>query len=306
MGDADLRAVQQETDAGSWSRLQHILAHDTDHGRRRAALKIASRAPGRPAWIEQLTEREPENGFAWLVRGMHTISWAWEIRTGHRAEHVAQDVWPIFHERLRQADQELAEAARLLPDDPLPLAESFPIVMGLQLGPDELWQRFAHVVQRDRWNYDGHTAMIQPLAPKWGGTEAQMMEFARTTVDNAPTGDPVHAVAAWVFAELWLEHDLDELRARSDVRDLINDAHRKSVSLPTFENSLTGLSARTDFSFAFALLNMYDELIEQAEHIGPRLGIGPWQYAGKNPWVPFEAELRRAHAATRKSKRRAA
>jgi len=64
--------------------------------------------------------------------------------------------------------------------DPLPVAHSIVVAMGLQLGQDEARRRFAEAHRRDRLNGTACVGMVQATARKWGGTNEGFSELYGT------------------------------------------------------------------------------------------------------------------------------
>ncbi len=133
-----------------------------------------------------------------LARG--TVKEAWRARGGKVVREVAPDAWPTFFSQLGLADDLLAQATRLKPQHPEPLAWGLITARGLQLGPDELQRRFERLVEVAPLHLSGHLAMLESIKAKWGGSHEAMFAFARQHAERAPEG---HEMAGLVVYAHW-------------------------------------------------------------------------------------------------------
>ena len=276
-GDRRAHQLREQLEQGNW-RAVHEALEGVDHAEQEFLIGALSEIPGRPDWIDAWVEACPDSALAWTFRGSHGVHWAWEARTGARANDVARDAWPKFFDRLERADYDLARATQLDPSSHVPWTLSMPIARGRELGPDELWKRFEQVVSRDPWNWYAHGQMVQSLCPKWSGSEAELMEFVSTIVERAPVGDPVHAQACSAVIEMFVELDAASYLTRSDVRSLVERAAAKSVGAREFESTRDGNAARNLFAATFWIMDRPTEAMAQLDAIGDDVTEWPWMY----------------------------
>jgi hypothetical protein len=144
---------------GEWQRLHEFLEATRDADARFFYVDTLSDVTGRPGWMDEWCAARPASAVPLLFRASHGRHWAWQARGSGLARTVKEDSWPLFHERLVAADRDLARAAELDPEDPLPHALGLWVVYGLSLGQAELLRRFGEVDRRHRWHLGAYRAI---------------------------------------------------------------------------------------------------------------------------------------------------
>jgi hypothetical protein len=159
LGDAEAHAFRAELERGEWQRLHEFLEATRDADARFFYVDTLSDVTGRPGWMDEWCAARPASAVPLLFRASHGRHWAWQARGSGLARTVKEDSWPLFHERLVAADRDLARAAELDPEDPLPHALGLWVVYGLSLGQAELLRRFGEVDRRHRWHLGAYRAI---------------------------------------------------------------------------------------------------------------------------------------------------
>jgi hypothetical protein len=304
-GDPAAHRFRAELAAGRWQEFHDFLHAERDWDSRDFYLSKLADIPGRPGWLEEWAQAQPDSPLPWLFRGYHSVNWAWQARGSGRANTVAEDTWPVFYARLVDADRELARAAAMDDEDPTPHVRGLQAAIGLNLGQPEKQKRFGEAVRRFRWHRTAHTIMIQATAAKWSGSNKEMFDFARWSSSEAPQGSSVHVVIPQAHLEKWLNlpRESDDGKARQaqyfrdeQVGGEIRQAAERSIRSPQYQVSRYTPSDRNIFAMCFSLMHDYDAQLEQMHLIGPLIQASPWNYQG-DPGLAYERARTRAVAA---------
>ncbi len=186
--DPQARQLRMDRAAGNaFSTLEAVRA---THGAWDHRWFLVSRIDGTEprAAFDALVAHHPSDPCAYLLRGVHALAWGWLARGTGWASSVTEEGWRLLRERLRLADADLRYAASLDPADPTPW--SFLIRVGLGLSWDKAAVRavFEETRRRDPEHYPAHRQMLWAVSPKWGGTDADMFDFARSIAQAVPFG----------------------------------------------------------------------------------------------------------------------
>jgi hypothetical protein len=247
LGDAQAHRFRAELAEGRWQEFHDFLDSITGWDDRQTYIyRLSSLIDGRPDWLHEWVAAKPASSLPLLFRGTHGTSWAWRARGSGRANTVEQDAWQVFFARLVEADRDLAAASALDPADPTAHARSLWTAIGLQLGQHEIRRRFGEVVRRHLWHQDAHHSMIQALAAKWHGSNAEMFEFARSVSLRAPEGHGLHALIASAHLEQWLNltHESTDGRERQ-IRYFCNPAVQVEIRAAAAKSIGSSRYART-------------------------------------------------------------
>jgi hypothetical protein len=276
LGDGGARELRDRLTARDWTRARTLLADapTTEHFARR--LVTAADTAGLEAWIDGPIRDEPSSTLPVLIKGARHVYWAWEARGSGRANTVPKDVWDVWFERLRRAEDCLDEVVDREPGN----AEAWHwlIVLGRarQVSKEERWRRYAGLVAADPTNFYGHTQMLEGLMAKWSGSAAEMFDFARRTAKDHPgTHLPVLVVHAH------LEHrwnvDDDDYLERPDVGDEIVAAAHASLWHPSYQPSLFTTQLLNTFAYVLSLADRYVEAERCFADLGDhRIYPRPW------------------------------
>ena len=281
VGDPEALRLRDVLAAGRWREAHDFLDSVKDPRMRNFYLTTLTNMTGWPGWIDEWVAARPDSPVPMLFAGWRKVNWAWEARGGGRAKTVKEDAWPLFHGRLVQADRELAQAAALDPADPVPVARSIWVAMGLSLGQAEVRRRFQAAEQREHLNHSACYAMIQATAKKWGGSHDAMFEFARWVARESPEGSPGHRVIALAHIEGWLDASTaDRPRYFSDpgVQAEIRQAAHWSILSPHYPADAATWADRNAFAFCFNRMGDHQAALAQFELIGTRITPAPWHF----------------------------
>ncbi|MFC0114797.1 hypothetical protein [Kibdelosporangium aridum] len=174
--------------------------------------------------------RDPE---LMLLAGDAYIGEAWAIRGSGWASSVGEDRAKMFLTTLEKARGPLEAAAEMLPADATPWAQMVTMGMGLGLDRSEQDAFWAETVKRAPTLYPAHWTRLQVLAEKWYGSHEEMSQFAITTVNNAPHGDPVTAMIVVAYFEVFIQA---KARAEREVRKPNLRAMAEGVFKKSYQN----------------------------------------------------------------------
>lgn len=253
LGDANAKRIRETLAAGNFAQVDGYLAKLRHWDARSFYVLSAARWEGRPAWLDAWAEAMPQSPIARLVRGAHSVHWAWE--GWHRAG--APEAAPAeFTERLTAADSDFAAAAQLDREDPTPYALMLRVSWagGHHLG--ERQERYQALCQRDPNNRLGHSEMLRCMSLRWGGSHELMFQFADATDHRAPEGSSLHTIIAEAHVERWYMADRDGADRgywqRPQVSGGIERAAQRSVESPHYNAGPMALVDRSWFAYCFA------------------------------------------------------
>lgn len=303
LGDRNGHYFRRELEEGRWQEYHDFLVAQSDARYRDFYLLNLIPAGSPPPWVDEWVATRPDSALPLVFRGRGKAMWAWQARGGGRASTVQEDTWPVFHQRLVDADRDLAQAAAIEPGSALPHVHSIWVAMGLSLGQAEVQRRYAEVERREHLNASAGVAMIQATARKWGGSHEGMLEFARSVSAQAPEGDSGHKLIALAHLELWLDLPKGEDTAHfkdEAVKAEIRAAADRSVRSPRYAGGLLDPADRNPFAMCFFFMGDYAAQLEQMQLIGPNVTASPWQYQGK-PGRAYERARLKALEATKRA-----
>jgi hypothetical protein len=190
--------------------IAHLAAVRSDPERLALAnQQFADRLSGR---LDHLRERArtlragPEAADVRALLARSLVAAAWELRGSGWAVNVPDDVWAPFRVRLEEADEAAYDALERAADHPAAAASRLNSALGLGLPSDEWWHRFEVARRAKPTLWPAHRSMLSALCAKWYGSDEQMWEFARRTVEQAPAGDAVVAVLPIAHLEQLVSH----------------------------------------------------------------------------------------------------
>ena len=236
------------------------------------------------AWIEAA----PDDAGAWLVRGIAQRGWAWDARGEGHAEDVPDAAWTVFHERLREAEAFLGEAARRDASDATPWGYLALTARGLGLEPPEIRARYGEARRRDADGWTAAMFALQSLAEKWSGTHEEMFAFAREVSGAARDGSPLHSLVPLAHHERWLyfSHFEDDRAGQRKyfegpaVQRELQAAWRRGPGSPAFRRGRFGPTQTALFAFGFTLGKDQPRAREAFEKLGPQVTHTPWSSQG--------------------------
>jgi hypothetical protein len=285
LGDAIGQRHRDELAAGDWHGTQDLLERTRDPMLRAFYVDTLTSIQGRPAWIDEWVSQRPDSSIPVLFRGSHSVYWAWEARGGGRANTVADESWPIFYERLVDADGDLSRAAEVDTDDPTPHQRRIWVAIGLQLGQDEVRRRFDQATSNALWQQGAHATLIQGITRKWGGSHDAAIAHGRSVLAQAPDGEPALRVVCDAHLERWLDFDVE--KAPADVRRAyflsdavkadVRQAFARYLGSPALRLTPWTHADRNVFATCFGLMNDVASMVEQVRSLRPEQQLMvPW------------------------------
>ncbi|MET4923275.1 hypothetical protein P3L51_13080 [Streptomyces sp. PSRA5] len=288
--DPDLARLRAAAARRDWPALREQLAGIPDGQERTWLLGRVVDVEGIEEWIPVVIAAEPESALALLVSGARRVSWAWEARTGLRANHVSREQFKTFHERLRVAEEELYEVAEREPDWVAPWYFLQMAGRGLQVGQEAARLRFEAAVSRCPAHMGAHQQQLQQVCAKWSGSHEEMHGFARTSMLKGPEGSSLGELVALAHLEHWLDLDAGEDTAyirRSDVVAELHEAADRSVRHPAYERPRDWIPTFNTFAMAFSLAGEKKAAAELFNALEGRVTDFPWQYISNDAAKAF-------------------
>jgi hypothetical protein len=185
-GDAACDDMVEALQARDWATARHYLANAPSAEIFADRVVGAAGVSGLQAWIDDVIRDEPDSTLPLLLKGARYTYWAWEARGSGLANTVSDDVWPVWFDRLRRAEDALDEVVEREPRNAEAWHWLIVLARARQVPMEERWRRYHALVAADPTNYYGHTQMLDALMKKWSGSHEAMLEFARTTAQANP------------------------------------------------------------------------------------------------------------------------
>ncbi|MFF4813857.1 hypothetical protein ACFY2K_04665 [Kitasatospora sp. NPDC001309] len=297
-GDESVRVLLGQAAAGDWTALRPALAAATG-----AELTFLVGAVSDVAGVEQWTARAvadaPGDALPLLLSGARHVTWAWEARSGARAQHVGEEQWKLFHQRLDVAEEQLLEVAEREPGWLAPWFFLQISARGASLGEEVATARFEAAVRREPGHPGSHRQRLQQLSAKWGGSHDAMHGFARSSMLAAPEGSPLGELVALAHLERWLDlpdgEDHAYLSGPAVVAELQEAAFR-SVLHPDFVPDRGWQSSFNTFAMAFSLADQRKTARLLFDALDGTVTESPWHYLAGDPVKAFRAHRDRCAA----------
>jgi|CXWL01.1.fsa_nt_gi hypothetical protein len=302
---ATRRAIEGLKTRGDWREADGLLAR-TRKGDERAAKAghIVGAAAGLPAWIDEWHKERIDRPEPWLIRGAIRIAWAWEARGSRRASEVEEDAWPVFFERLGEAEADLFEAIRRDAKDATPWAYLLITGSALNMEPPGLIERFDEARERDPHGWLAPWQALNALSEKWSGSHDIMFALAHELSASEPAGSQLHALIAEAHIHRWQYFGMEDPPDRKgqgryfdddDVQRELSRAWGRGPGSTPFKPGPFVNSQLAAFAFAFSLGEDMDLARAAFEKLNNRLTMTPWGYLGE----PVETFVRFRDAALR-------
>jgi hypothetical protein len=287
LGHPTALRLREELARGEWQNAHSFLDGLRDWDERAFFVGALTEWPGRPPWIEEwYRSKGRTSGVAALVRGAHSLNWAWEARGGGSAATVSRESAATFLERLANAERDLEQAALQDAEDPTPWALRIATGMGRNVGEDVLGRRFEQALRRDLDSRAAYARRLVSLTAKWGGSDQAMFRFARDAAGKAALGSSLHILVAWAHLEKWLGHAASgEAGAafaylrNEDVRREVLDARGKLFAAPAI-SPIFEMNDRNILAFCLWRCGEKATAGQELGAIGARISRVPWAYLG--------------------------
>ena len=231
-GDIELAAAADALTTGSWAEADALIDERGEDGwTERELQNIGSKVPQViNAWVDA----EP-SARSLSFKGRAMVDAAWDIRGGGLGSSVAFGDALTFRGLLAEADEVLVEAISLDETSAAPWAVRLPVGMGLQKDKDTMRGYFDQVHSRAPFHASAVSSMSQVLAEKWGGSEGELLEFARWAQSESPAGHPVRGTLPMAVHECGFAAAFKAKQA--GITDSIHKAY--SAYCGTFDEELT-------------------------------------------------------------------
>ncbi len=205
LGLEDAREARALLRFHHYYRLQRLMERLREAHPRRYGLVIAALAdwPGRPEWLDGWVWYASHLPESWMVRGAHSISWAFQAHQPGFRQPQGMLAMHTFFKRLEQAEEDLRKAAELAPKNPEPHAWLIASGGALGCSQTELKQRFKSLTRRDTDHFQGHSNLLIALYRRPEGSDNELFSFARRLSDQAAPGSLIHALIAQAHVERW-------------------------------------------------------------------------------------------------------
>jgi hypothetical protein len=280
-----LRIAQQKKD---WKTVQEFFSRLTDLDDREFYVNQLTEWPRRPDFFDVWVDASPKCADAWLLRGTHGIKWAWEARSGAKAEQVADEAWPIFFERLKQSWMDLDRVSELNPADATPFGQKIPCAMGLQLDKKVVFDCLSNTLARSQHSWQAHSAVLFYICKKWYGSHEEMFEFARSVSNAMPEGSGMHALIPIAHHERWIyavafEQDMDLAEKYFDqpeIRDEILSAYNRSLGSPAHRPNKSTRNQSSFFALGLVRTQSFDQALFELNRLDDRVPEFPWVQLG--------------------------
>jgi hypothetical protein len=289
-GDVAVRSALEGLKQGDWRAADELLAA-TRKGDDRAARAghMVAAADGWPDWIDRWHAERNDRSEPWLIRGALRIGEAWKARGSGRADDVDDDAWPVFFERLGEAEADLREAILRDETDAIPWA--YLLITGSALDQEvtELRERFNEAQRRDPQGWLAPWQALNALSEKWCGSHDIMFAFAREIGGGSPQGSQLHALIAEAHLHRWQYFSMeDPPNPREQSRYFDDGAVQKDLrrawergpGSPLFKPGRFANGQLALFAFAFSLGDDRDLSREAFEKLNNHLTIAPWSHLG--------------------------
>ena len=280
-GDPVTLALVNAANRYDWTAARSILARYRDDELSTLLSAVSRDASGLYDWLETVQKDAQDDPLATVAFGNATVSYAWRIRGGAKAQHVSRDQFAKFHELLRQAEETLYRAVELDPASAAPWSALQTSGRGLQVGTDVIRRRFEAATARCPAHVIAHQQMLQSLCSKWGGSHEQMHEFAAAAADGPHWVQLAHLVAI-AHLEHWLEEPAGAERSaymkQPAVRKELEDAADLSLFHSEAGYPRSPHSKANLFAMAFSLAGLHGEARRAFELTDGVVTRFPWQY----------------------------
>ncbi len=131
------------------------------------------------AILQEWMDAYPQSHIPYVIRGKLKVNYAWKFRTGQVARKVTEEGWQLFHYYLQEAAGDFSTASQLNPNDPNIWDELLHLAARTNLDPYTPEYFFEQGLSVNPYHSALHTTYLQTLYPQWGGSQKEMLAFAR-------------------------------------------------------------------------------------------------------------------------------
>ncbi len=292
-GDPWARRARGALERNDWKTAALLMDSPMSPDDRQFYSDVLAECPGRPDWADEWRAARPNSPSAWLMDGAQAVRWAWEARGSGYGDTVKEDAVGMFLARLEQADESLQRAAALDPGDATPWSWMIRTAIGLQLDDAEKERRFNEAVRRAPSHRQAHSARLQSVAYKWGGSHEQMWDFVKHSTAGVGPGSPLHVLTAEAHIEMWFTTANDEGMVSTNffrdpsIQRSLRAAAEVAFAPGAFKPTIDSIRNRNYFAFCLWKAGLHEEAAEQFAAVGNWVSESPWVFVG-SPASTFE------------------
>mmetsp|Transcript_28673 Transcript_28673/g.72095 ORF Transcript_28673/g.72095 Transcript_28673/m.72095 type:complete len:375 (+) Transcript_28673:220-1344(+) len=289
--DVTVEELRRELLSSNWVPTRDFLSKPMSSDDFDWYLDKLSHWTGKPDWLDDWIESEPESALPWLVRGCHALHWARQVRGVDSLEEVGTGLsvrsGKCFRERIQTAEHNFNTAAKLAPTLASPWTKGLLTARYLRLDMAHVWGRFRELQKRTRGSFTGCKAMLQALSWKCGGNNTDLLAFAREEAMGAEPGHLLCCLAVFAHVEIWLGLSLQDAAQSetyftdeavcSDVTKAWFNSLKHSAHEPgKFDNLCFNY-----FAFCFDKMGCYSKAVEAFESTTGVVSAYPWLYMSR-------------------------
>ncbi len=288
--DPEFQSAHRALAEGSWAEAQSVIARRPDGWLLTLALTSADSAVSVDTFA-RWAEAEP-SGTSIALHGASQIRAAWKIRGDKTADQVSRGSWAPFKAGLGEAEETLLRGTDAYPESPEPWAALLNSGRGLGKSNAEIRRRFDMANARAPFRGDICSSMLQASCEKWGGSHAEMFQFARWVEGNAPPGGSAHSMLPKAHLEKAMYED--DLTA-ANYFTLPEVSHEMKSASRMFLASIPDVPEPEHLStlnhYIYLLIptdrESADLVTEIARRLGDRPTEAPWTYWNDSPGERF-------------------
>jgi hypothetical protein len=125
-----------------------------------------------------------------MITALYYIDQGWWVRGTSFASQVPPSVWPIFHDKMVKAKQELLEAFKLHPNWSEPAEIMIQVATTGETG-DSADEWFEKAVALEPNYLRSYSSYLLALRPRWGGSVEEMYQLAIRAADYRKYDSPI-------------------------------------------------------------------------------------------------------------------
>ncbi|MEU1819870.1 hypothetical protein ABZ543_32525 [Streptomyces roseifaciens] len=270
-----LSAVEEARRTQDWKPAAEMLARTDDPEQRwqrvqtlaGAAVRELAEAPGTGGlWLRHWRVVAPEDAGGAAVQAEFLVQQA--LR-----DPSSEDYRMI----LEEAGTVCAEAARLAPDDVVPLIVELGLARGRGAGEAEFQSAWERVVSRAPQHMGAHLAALRYWSAKWHGSREKADAFAQRAAAGAPRGSLLPALPLFAVHDHLPDVNLVQGLYRSEVvTRAIQAAQYAAAHAPGTHPVLPHV--RHLLVWFLVNAERYPEALEQLHGVDGHIGAVPWSY----------------------------
>ncbi len=192
---ATLRSAQTRWQTGLWKLPDFYVGVTAQQG------EYETLAPLLEEWIKTY----PNSVTPRVAKADSLVNHAWEVRGSDWAAEVKPEAWPVFEERLQQANAVIEEARGLPGQDPAldSVLQTVYLGLGGEFGRSQYEELFAKATTAFPGYYGYYFSKAHYLLPRWHGEPGEWEAFAAEAADASPEGDALYTRIAWANSRFY-------------------------------------------------------------------------------------------------------